>query len=120
MSFCSRPDKKVKVRVGTPISAETVRNAGTDRDATGYLRWRTYLLAQRGHAPHPLPPALRAVFLHKKQEPVRPPVPTENLLEDLSKLSAGTLLRREQGLLRLRRADPEEMPNLLAGSRAAA
>jgi putative hemolysin len=110
--FLQQTNKKVNVRVGTPISAETVRNAGTDRDATGYLRWRTYLLAQRGPEPHPLPPALRAVFLHKKQEPVRPPVPTESLLEDLSKLSAGNCFDENKDFS-VFVANPEEMPNLL-------
>ncbi len=72
--FLQQKNKKVEVRVGSPISAETISNAGTDHDATGYLRWRTYLLAQRGHESRALPPALRAVFLRKKQEAIAAPV----------------------------------------------
>jgi putative hemolysin len=86
--FLQQKNRKVEVRVGSVIAAETVRNAGTDRDAAGYLRWRTYLLAQRGHEPRPLPPALRAVFLRKKPEPIAPALNREALVEELQNLPA--------------------------------
>jgi putative hemolysin len=110
--FLQQKNKKVEVRVGSPISAETISNAGTDHDATGYLRWRTYLLAQRGHESPSLPPALRAVFLRKKQEPIAAPVPTEDLLTDLQKLGAKKCFDENKDFS-VYVANAEEIPNLL-------
>jgi putative hemolysin len=110
--FLQQKHKKVEVRVGSAISAETISNAGTDRDATGYLRWRTYLLAQRGHEARTLPPALRAVFLRKKQAPIAAPLPTEALLDDLQKLGAKKCFDENKDFS-VYVADPEEIPNLL-------
>ena len=110
--FLQQTNKKVEVRVGSSVSAETVRNAGTDRDAAGYLRWRTYLLAQRGHRPHSLPPALRAVFLHKKQEPIADPIPLQALLEDLERLPSGRCFDQNKEFS-VFVAEPGEIPNLM-------
>lgn len=110
--FLQQKNKKVEVRVGSPISAETISNAGTDRDATGYLRWRTYLLAQRGHESPSLPPALRAVFLRKKQEAIASPVPTEDLLADLRKLDAKKCFDENKDFS-VYVANPQEIPSLL-------
>lgn len=107
--FLQQKNKKVEVRVGSPISAETISNAGTDRDATGYLRWRTYLLAQRGHESPSLPPALRVVFLRKKHEAIAAAVPTENVLAEIQKLK----LLDENKDFSVHVADACEIPNLL-------
>lgn len=84
--FLQQTNKKVEVRVGSLISSETVCNAGTDHDAAGYLRWRTYLLAQRSRATRSLPPALQAVFLRRRHEPIADPVRQDALLAELRKL----------------------------------
>jgi len=107
--FLQHKNKKVEVRVGSSISAQTISNAGNDRDATGYLRWRTYLLAQRGHTRPSLPPALRAVFLRKKQEPVADGVTTDDLLRDLQRLK--TLDETRDFSVHV--ADAAEIPSLL-------
>lgn len=107
--FLQQKNKKVEVRAGSLISAETIANAGTDHDATGYLRWRTYLLAQRRHESHTLPPALRAVFLRKRQEAISSPVATENLLVEIQKLK----IFDETKDFSVHVADAGEIPNLL-------
>jgi len=110
--FLQQTNKKVEVRVGSLVSAETVSNAGTDRAAAGYLRWRTYLLAQRGQQSRSLPPALRAVFLRRKQEEIATPVQRESLLQDLEKLPAERCFDQNREFAVVV-AEPSEIPNLM-------
>ena len=110
--FLQQTNKKVEVRVGSLVSAETVSNAGTDRAAAGYLRWRTYLLAQRGQQSRSLPPALRAVFLRRKQEEIATPVQREALLQDLEKLPAERCFDQNREFTVVV-AEPFEIPNLM-------
>jgi putative hemolysin len=110
--FLQQTHKRVEVRVGTAISAEAVSHAGNDREATGYLRWRTYLLAQRGQEPHQLPPALRAVFLRKKQEPIGPPPATQDLVNDLRGLGTENCLDENKDFS-VFLANPGQIPNVL-------
>ena len=45
--FLQQEGKTVEVRVGSAIPADAVEAIPADREATEYLRWRTYLLARR-------------------------------------------------------------------------
>ena len=53
----------VELRIGTLISAKELAGIPTDRDAIHYLRWRTYLLANRGEPVRRLVPKLPLVKL---------------------------------------------------------
>ena len=45
--FLHQEGRTVEVRVGSEIPSGSVSGIGDDREATEYLRWRTYLLARR-------------------------------------------------------------------------
>jgi putative hemolysin len=85
--FLQQTGRKVEVRFGSKITAETLRNAGNDREAASYLRWRTYILSQRGgQGPKRFPAVLGAMLPHKAQQAVADAVPVEELLRDLEGL----------------------------------
>jgi len=86
--FLQQTDRKVEVRIGSKITAETLRNAGSDRDAASYLRWRTYILSQRGEQPvKPIPAVLGKMLCRKSAQAVADAVPTQALLHNLENLS---------------------------------
>ncbi len=84
--FLGQKGKRVEVRIGGAISAAVVRHVGSDREATSYLRWRTYLLAQRGREEFRIPPALQAVLNRRKDEPVANSGPRRLLVRELEQL----------------------------------
>ncbi len=45
--FLQQEGKTVEVRVGSGIPADAIASVADDRNATEYLRWRTYLLSRR-------------------------------------------------------------------------
>lgn len=47
----NKEGQTVDLRIGSAIQPQTIRAIPNDRDATQYLRWRTYLLASRGEEP---------------------------------------------------------------------
>ena len=83
--FLGQKGKRVEVRVGSAIPAASVRHAGTDEEATSYLRWRTYLLAQRGQPKVKIPPMLHSVLPQRKSVAVAQGAPREALLAELEK-----------------------------------
>jgi putative hemolysin len=70
--FLSQTDKKVEVRIGSTISPAIVGRAGTGPEGATYLRWRTYLLAQRRRPRRQLPPALRSMLPKRTQQAIAP------------------------------------------------
>jgi putative hemolysin len=40
--------RKIEIRIGAPITSDTLSRLRTEEEVTNYLRWRTYLLAERG------------------------------------------------------------------------
>lgn len=84
--FLQQTDKTVEVRVGHWISPGILGSLGSDREAATYLRWRTYVLAQRGPTPcHRISSALAAVVA-RKTLPIAAAIPTETLVRDLQNL----------------------------------
>ena len=73
--FLQQTDRNVALRIGNTISAEMLSSAGPEKEATSYLRWRTYLLGERGRAKKQIAPALRTILPVKAQEPVAEAVP---------------------------------------------
>jgi putative hemolysin len=94
--FLQQTDREVEVRLGSKITAETLRNAGSDRDAASYLRWRTYILSERDarHArpAKKIPAVFGAMLRPKPSEPVAAAVPAELLAKNLKGLAAEDLL----------------------------
>jgi putative hemolysin len=86
--FLQQTDRKVEVRIGSKVTAETLRHAGSDREAASYLRWRTYILSQRDTRPAKRNPAVLGMMLRRKpQQPVADAVPSEALWRNLANLS---------------------------------
>jgi putative hemolysin len=110
--FLSQEGKTVEVRVGSTISAEAVCHAGADREAARYLRWRTYLLAQRGETRRRVPPALRSLLPKRKLQPVAAAIPREVLMLEFAGLQ-GTRLLEENSEFSVHLAEAEEIPGLM-------
>jgi putative hemolysin len=85
--------KIVEIRVGSPIPYETLAETPSDTDATRYLRWRTYLLGNRGEGGMKLLPRfMPKKFAQKKQEPVAAAVSHDLLAAEIDKLHPDSCL----------------------------
>jgi len=79
--------KIVEIRIGSPIAYETLAEAPSDVDATRYLRWRSYLLGNRGESGMKLLPRFMPKKFGKKfQEPVAPEIHRDLLSAEIDKL----------------------------------
>jgi putative hemolysin len=110
--FLQQSGKSVALRVGSAIPADAIANISGDRAATAYLRWRTYLLAQRGKKQIKLPVALRSVLPVKSGEPITPALPRELLLCDIQALPEKRCLI-ENAEFAVYAAQAPEIPHLL-------
>lgn len=109
--FLQQEGKTVEVRVGSPIDSDTILGL-EDRQATEYLRWRTYLLARRSRAvPSPLA-AVRSKLILKIQEPLATAASPEGLTEEIESLSSDRCLA-ENGDLAVFLGKACEIPQLL-------
>jgi putative hemolysin len=45
--FLKKAGQEIELRIGTPVSPQKISRVADDRQATDYLRWRTYLLRRR-------------------------------------------------------------------------
>jgi len=113
LELLNKMGKNVEVRVGSVISHKTIADISSDRDATAYLRWRTYLLASRGEPEQRLVPRLiQSVVPKRTQEPVAAETPREALVEDLRRLNAEQCVE-DAGEYSVYLAGSEQMPNVL-------
>src|ERR1041385_418236 len=110
--FLQQTNRNVSLRIGNTISAEALRNAGHEEEATQYVRWRTYLLAERGRVKKPLAPALRTILPAKAQAPVADAIPQGLLLKDIAQLPADSLIDQNREFA-VYVATAQAMPNLL-------
>jgi putative hemolysin len=110
--FLQQKGKTVEVRVGSGIPAEALEAIGDDREATEYLRWRTYLLGRRSKPEALWQTALRSRLALKIQEPVAAPVPESLLAEEVERLPEDRRLA-ENGDLAVYLGTAREMPQLL-------
>jgi putative hemolysin len=90
--FLQQKGKTVEVRVGSAIPAEAMESIRDDREATEYLRWRTYLLARRSKPEVLWHTALRTRFPFNIQEPVAAPASSDALAKELETLPADRCL----------------------------
>jgi len=110
--FLAQTDRTVEVRIGRGIPAERLRSLGPDREAANYLRWRTYILAQRGQPKRSIPPVLASVFTRKRSKPVADAGSTELLIHDVEKLGSRACLFENQEFS-VYHAKAREIPDLL-------
>jgi putative hemolysin len=109
--FLQQRGSKVKVRIGTPIAAESV-SGKSDEAATEYLRRRTYLLAHRGKRTLSLPSKLRSALPHRPREPIAAAIPSSLVIADIHALSGDRLLT-ENADFAVYAARAPELPHLL-------
>ena len=110
--FLQQEGKTVEVRVGSAITADAVEAIRDDREATEYLRWRTYLLARRSKPEAVWQTALRSRLAFKIQEPVAAPVPAHLLADEVARLPEDQCLA-ENGDLAVYLGTAREIPQLL-------
>ncbi len=111
--FLQQTGKTVEVRIGNRISPEVLGSLGSYREAAAYLRWRTYVLAQRGPAPrNRLPSTLAAVLSRKILPPVTAAIPAAALLRDLQNLRPEQCLWEEREFA-LYSAQADEFPAVI-------
>jgi putative hemolysin len=110
--FLQQEGKSVALRVGSAIPSDSIESITEDREATEYLRWRTYLLAQRGKKQIKLPVVLRSVLPRHGGEKVAAATPRELLQCDVQSLPAERCLV-ENGEFAVFAAQAQEIPHLL-------
>jgi len=84
--FLQQTDRTVEVRIGSRIGAETIARYASDRAATDYLRWRTYILSRR-RPPRPSPLPFKSLVPQKGQSSVVPAVSADALAGNLQSLN---------------------------------
>jgi putative hemolysin len=110
--FLQQSGKSVALRVGSAIPPDSIARIADDREATEYLRWRTYLLQQRGKKKMHLPAALRSVLPQTGEEPITPALPRELLHCDIEALPERRCLV-ENAEFAVYAAQAPEIPHLL-------
>ena len=86
--FLQPEGRTVEVRVGGEIPSASVSAIVEDREATEYLRWRTYLLARRSRQEKSWSVAVRSKLSTKVQEPLAPREPSDVLARELNSLAS--------------------------------
>jgi putative hemolysin len=110
--FLHQEGKTVEVRVGSEIPSGSASGIADDREATEYLRWRTYLLARRSRAEKSLSVAVRSKISAKVQEPLPPAEPADVLAQELNSLASDRCLV-ENAELAVYLAKADETPRVL-------
>ena len=110
--FLQQRGKKLEVRVGTSIPADLISSIDNDKEATEYLRQRTYLLSYRGKKPISLPINVRTVRHRKPQETIADAVPQSLLIKDIQALPPEQLLT-ESNEFAVYAARAAEIPHVL-------
>src|SRR5262249_47003364 len=90
--FLQQEGKTVEVRVGSAIENDAIAALNTDREATEYLRGRTYLLGRRGKPELSRLMAVRSKIALKPQESVAAASNQELLVAEIAGLEASRCL----------------------------
>jgi putative hemolysin len=110
--FLHQEGRTVEVRVGSEIPANSVVGMADDREATEYLRWRTYLLARRSRPEKFWPGEIHSKISAKVLQPIAPAEPPELLVAELNSLSSDRCLT-ENGNLAVYLTKANETPRML-------
>ncbi len=98
--------KTVEIRIGSVIPFSRIESIPDDVEATTYLRWRTYLLSNRGESRSILKQA------QTRSAPVAAPTPQQSLVNDLQSLRPDQLLE-ESREFSVYLAEASQIPNLM-------
>jgi len=104
---------QVEVRVGSGIPADKLRAIPTAKERMAYLRWRTYLLAERKeYKPRTALPLSSREVRAGGMEPIAPREPAAMLSEEVSALAPARMLVKS-GDLAVYATPAAEIPRLL-------
>jgi len=109
--FLQQEGKTVEVRIGSEISNDCIARIENDREATEYLRSRTYLLGHRSQRKDSWTSTVRARLAANTQQPVAAAVRTDLLVQELAALSPERCLL-ESGDLAVYLLRADEAPHL--------
>ena len=109
--FLQQQGREIALRIGGSITAEAIAEISDERNATEYLRWRTYLLAERGRT-QSLPVTLRSMLAKKREAPIAAPVACDLLECNLCALPVDRYLA-SNAEFDAYAARAEEIPNVL-------
>ncbi len=110
--FLQQEGKTVEVRVGGAVPAVEIDSIPDDHDATEYLRWRTYLLAQRGRKNFSKTLRSRSLPAVKTHQSVAEAIDPALLAQEIQSLPANQCLA-VNGEFAVYHASAREIPNLL-------
>jgi putative hemolysin len=105
--------KQVDVCIGNPIPAEKISSIADMREATEYMRWRTYLLRNRQPARVSMPVNWEAPASEPPPQQIASPVASNALLDELRSLGpGGCVVENREFAVYSARGD--QIPNLLS------
>lgn len=110
--FLKQEGRTVEIRVGSPVAPGAICSIESDRGAIEYLRWRTYLLAQRRKGETSWPSTVRTRLISTIQEQVAQPVVPASLTEEIEKLPPEQCLAQNSDFA-VYLGSAKEIPNLL-------
>lgn len=99
----------IQVRIGGPVSAERLQRIPGDEERIGFLRSRTYLLAEE---PKNIQRTFSARPRAPKLMPLNRPLAPERVAQEIRALPAGQILA-ENETFQVLRAEAPQIPNLL-------
>jgi putative hemolysin len=109
----NKTNRRVEVRIGSPIPAEKLLSIRTDERRIEYLRWRTYVLSRREQfKPRTSLPLSGRTGLRAPELPVTAAVASDALANDIHALAPERLLI-EWGEFRVYVAPAAEIPSVL-------
>jgi putative hemolysin len=109
----NKTGRSVEVRIGAPIPSRTICSIAGERDATHYLRWRTYLLRSRGRQEvRAVPRLLHSLLPRKVPEPLAVETPREAILAEVNDLPPDRRLAQDREFS-VFLAEASRIPNLL-------
>lgn len=91
--FVNKSQATVELRIGRPIASSRLLAMHSNEDRIRYLRWRTYLLADRHHLQKPMG-MLAGRTPDQKRSEIVASVPAAALVEEIERLPREALLTR--------------------------
>lgn len=97
----NKQGKRLSIKIGKPVPSDTLDRILTAREVTQYLRYRTYLLGERGRARIETAQRLESfsarLVLHlRPKNPIADPVPSTVLAEEIARLRPEKCMARSE------------------------
>ena len=89
--LANKDHQRVEIRVGAPVSWDSLQSLGADEEAIRYLRCRTYLLADRRES-------ASSPMVHRSAPAIAPAVAADTLAREVARLGAEQRLAENNGL----------------------